>query len=119
MSSEPLERVASYALVVLLTALLAVWGAFLVPLRVHGVRAPVALLLALSTVPLCRAGGAVLQRRAGAAVPLVLWAVIAVLLASSRREGDLVVPGDLTGLAFLVLGLLGGAWAVGSWRPED
>lgn len=119
MPTEQLSRAATYGLVLLLTVLLAVWGAFLVPLRVHGVRAPLGVLLALATVPLGRAGATVLGRRAGAVVPTLLWLTVAALLASQRREGDLVVTGDLSGLAFLLVGVLGGAFAVGSWQPED
>ena len=110
-------RPAPYALVLLLAALLAVWGAFLVPLRVSGVPVPVGLALALATVPLCRAGGAVLRSRAGAAGPMLVWAAVALALSMQRSEGDLVVTGGLLGLAFLALGLLGAALTVGSWRP--
>jgi hypothetical protein len=116
MSSERLARGASFALVLLLTVLLAVWGAFLVPLRVGTVPAPVGVLLAFATVPLCRAGGDALGRRAGAVLPLLVWAALALSLASQRREGDLVVTGSLYGLAFLGVGLLGGAFVVGSWH---
>lgn len=118
MSSERLARGASFALVLLLTVLLALWGAFLVPLRVGGVPAPVGVLLALATVPLCRAGGDALRSRVGAALPLLVWAALALSLSSQRREGDLIVTGSLAGLAFLGLGLLGGAYVVGSWRPR-
>jgi len=114
---ERLARGASFALVLLLTVQLAVWGAFLVPLRVGGVPVPLGLPLALATVPLCRAGGAVLGRRAGAVVPMVLWVAVALVLSAQRREGDLIVTGSALGLAFLTLGLLGAAFAVGSWRP--
>ncbi len=112
-----LARGASFALVLLLTVLLCVWGAFLVPLRVGGAPVPVGLLLALATAPLCRAGAAVLGRRAGAAVPMMLWAAVAVSLAGQRREGDLVVTASAFGLAFLGIGLLAAAYAVGSWQP--
>lgn len=113
-----LARRASYALVLVLTVQLAVWGAFLVPLRVGGVPVPVGLALALATIPLCVAGGRVLDSRAGAAVPLALWAVVAVTLSSRRTEGDLVVTGGALGLAYLTLGLLGAAAVVGLWRPR-
>ncbi len=112
-----LARGASYALVLVLTAQLAVWGAFLVPLRVADVPVPVGLLLALATAPLCVAGGRLLGGRLGAAVPMVLWTVIALALSTRRREGDLVVTGGALGLAYLALGLLAAAVVVGAWRP--
>lgn len=112
-----LVRALSYALVLVLTVLLVLWGAFLVPLRVGGVPVPVGLVLALATVPLCRAGGRVLGSRWGAAGPGVLWLAVAVALSGRRREGDLVVTGSLLGLGFLVLGMLGAAVVVGAWRP--
>ena len=108
---------ARFALVLLLTALLALWGAFLVPLRLRGVAVPLGVAVALTNYPLCRAGAAALGRRTGAAVPMALWAGIAVLLSSQRREGDLIITGSLRGLAFLLVGLLAAAVAVGSWRP--
>lgn len=116
-SRSRLARSARLGLVLVLTVELALWGAFLVPLRVHGHAVPVGVLLALATVPLCRAGGRALGRRGGAAAPMLLWAVIVVVLSGSRREGDLVLLNDLRGLGFLVLGLLGAALAVGTWRP--
>lgn len=114
-----LLRSTSYALVLLLTLLLALWGAFLVPLRVAGFPVPVGVLLALANVPLCRAGGDLLQRRAGAVGPLLLWSVVAYALSTERREGDLVVIAGARGLAFLVVGLLAAAVAVGSWQPAS
>lgn len=118
MSSGRLSRAAVFALVLLLTVLLALWGAFLVPLRLGGRPFPVGVVLALATAPLCRAGGRVLGRRAGAAVPMALWTLIAVGLSRQRREGDLVVTGGLRGLGFLLVGLLAAAVVVGSWRPD-
>lgn len=112
-----LSRTSTYVLVLALTTLLAVWGAFFVPLRVGSVPVPLAHLLALATAPLCLAGGRVLGNRFGAAVPGLLWLAVAALLSGRRREGDLVVTGGLSGLAFLVLGVLGAAVAVGAWRP--
>lgn len=112
-----LLRSTSYALVLLLTLLLALWGAFLVPLRVGGAAVPVGVLVALTNVPLCRAGGNLLGRRAGAAGPLVLWSAVAFVLATQRREGDLVITGSGRGLAFLLVGLLSAAVATGAWRP--
>ena len=117
MSTGAVVRGLSYALVLLLTVQLAVWGAFLVPLRVGGVPVPLGLLLALATVPLCRAGGRVLGHRGGAVGPALVWLGTASALSSQRREGDLVVIGGALGLGFLLLGALGAAFSVGVWRP--
>ena len=118
MSSSALLRTASYVLVLVLSVLLAVWGAFLVLLRVRGVPVPVGLLLALAPVVLCRAGGRLLESRAGAAGPALVWVATALLLGSRRPEGDLVVTGGLLGLTFLTLGTLSSAVAVGMFRPR-
>jgi hypothetical protein len=56
----------------------------------------------------------VLRRRAGAALPGLLWIVVALQLGSKRTEGDLVVPGDLRGVAFLLAGALAAALVVGA-----
>ncbi len=118
MRSSALVRAASYGLVLVLTVLLAVWGAFLVLLRVRGVPVPLGLLLALAPVPLCRTAGRLLESRAGAAGPALVWVATALLLGSRRPEGDLVVTGGLLGLTFLALGTLSSAVAVGTFRPR-
>lgn len=100
-----------------LSVLNAVYGAFLVPLRWGTVPVPVCLLSAsLGNFALGRAGGRVLGRRTGAAVPGVLWLAVALTLGSSRREGDLVVPGDWVGVAFLAVGAVAAAAAFGRVR---
>lgn len=106
-----------YAVVLLLSGLLCVWGAFLLPLRLGGVPLPVGIVLAAATVPLGVAGGRLLGSRVGAVLPGLLWLGMALQLASLRREGDLVVLGDLRGLAFLGVGTVGALLAVGVWRP--
>lgn len=118
MAAGRVGRAATFALVLVLTVQLCVWGAFLVPLRAGGTPVPLGLLLALATVPLCRAGAAALGRRAGAGAVMAVWAVVAVLLASQRREGDLVITGGGLGVAYLLLGLLGAAVTVGTWSPR-
>lgn len=105
------SRAAPYALVLLLTVLLAVWGAFLVPLRVAGVAAPVCWLVALVTTLTGGTVGGRLGGRGGTAVPVLVWLVVALTLGSRRTEGDLVVPGTTTGLVFLLAGAVGGAVA--------
>lgn len=109
----PTGTAAAYALVLLLTVLLAVWGAFLVPLRVGGTLAPVCWLIALGgNVALGTAGGR-LYGKAGTVVAALVWLVVAFTLGSKRTEGDLVVPGSTVGLVFLLLGAVGGAVAYG------
>jgi hypothetical protein len=113
----PVRRVASYALVLLLSVLLAVWGAFFVPLRVGGVPVPVGLLLALAPVPLVLAGRRTSGSRWGGAGPYLLWVAVVLRLAASREEGDLVLPGSGTvgalSLAFLGVGVVAGGCALG------
>ncbi len=117
MSRELWSRGASFAVVVLLTVELALYGAFLVPVHVGATPVPVGLALAPATYPLCRAGAAALGSRLGALVPLLVWAAVAFALSGRRPEGDLVVTGSVPGLLFLALGLLAAAVATGSWRP--
>ena len=112
--SARLGTYVSYALVLLLTVLLAVWGAFLVPLRYGTVPVPVSWLVAVAGNGLLGWYGGRLLGRPGALVPGVLWLGIALTLGSKRGEGDLVVPGTLVGLVFLLLGAVTSAVAYGS-----
>ena len=105
----------------LLTLLLALWGAFLVPFRVGGTLVPVSVLLAgVGNLVVGRAGGR-LAGTPGALVPGLLWLAVAVLLSSRRAEGDLVVPGSAVGMLFLLTGALGSAVAYGltAARPRN
>jgi len=63
------EAVLSYLLVLVLTVLCALWGAFLVPLRLFGVSAPVSVLFALANALLVFAGRRVARSHWGGAVP--------------------------------------------------
>lgn len=110
-AATPLQTGAGFALVLVLTVLLCLWGAFLVPLRVGTVRLPVCLLVAgAGNVLLGRAGGRLL-RTPGVLIPGALWIALAYLLGTVRSEGDLVVQGDLVGTLFLAVGALGFAAA--------
>ena len=103
--------VAAYGLVLLLAVLLALWGAFLVPLRVGTVLLPVSWLVAAAgNAALGWAGGRLLGRP-GAAGPGIVWVVIALTLGSRRAEGDLIVPGSTAGLVFLLVGAVASAAA--------
>jgi hypothetical protein len=105
--------VASYALVVVLTVELAVWGCFLVAARPFGQPLPVAALVAVvGNTAVGLAGARVLGRRLGAVVPAVLWLGIALTLGSARPEGDRVVTETFRGLAFLFAGTVAAAAAV-------
>ncbi len=107
-------RVLRFGLVVVLACELAVWEAFLVGARPWGVAVPVSAFLAVvGNVSLGVAGARALGSRAGAVVPGVLWLAIVLGLASSRPEGDVVVPDTLRGLSFLLLGTLAAAGTVG------
>ena len=98
------QRRAALGLVLALTALLAVWGAFLVPFRVAGVLVPVSWVLAVvGNVLLGRAAG----RLAGRSGPLLvglLWVVLVLVLSGRRAEGDVIVPGTWVGTGFLLVG---------------
>jgi hypothetical protein len=113
---EPvLLRVAAGVLVAVLAVGLALVEAFLVPLRIGTVPLPVC-------VPLAMAGNIVLAKLAArqtgsiawGAVPPVLWLIVVIVLSLPRAEGDLVVPGSLTGLVFLFAGAVAGAYGVAS-----
>jgi hypothetical protein len=108
-------RVVAGGLVAVLAVGLALVEAFLVPLRVGTVPLPIC-------VPLAIAGNIGLAKLAArqtgsivwGAVPPVLWLLVIVVLSLPRSEGDLVVPGTLTGLVFLFAGAVSGAYGVAS-----
>ena len=107
------ERAWAIGLLVLLTVLLALWGAFLVPFRLGGALVPVAWAVALlGNLALGRAG-ARLAGTTGALVPGLVWLGLVFALSSRRTEGDVVVPGTLVGTGFLLMGVLASAVAYG------
>ncbi len=108
------ERGWAYALVLLLTVLLALWGAFLVPFRVGGALVPVSLVIAVVGNVLVGRAGARVAGSAGAVVPGLLWVGLTLVLSGRRAEGDVVVPGSAVGLAFLLAGALASAVAYGA-----
>jgi len=108
------ERGWAYALVAVLTVLLAVWGAFLVPFRVGGTIVPVSLVVAaVGNVVVGRAASR-LAGSPGALVTGGLWIAVTLVLSSRRAEGDVVVPGTPVGTAFLLAGALASAGAYGA-----
>lgn len=86
---------------------------FLIPLRVFGIPVPLSVVAAVLLTPLLvrwtfRATDSALL----AGVPAVVWIAVALPLSMERPEGDVAIPGNATGMAFLVLGMLA---AVLSW----
>ena len=114
------ERGVAYALVLLLTVLLALWGAFLVPFRVGGTLVPVSLVIAVVGNVLVGRAGARVAGSTGAVVPGLLWVALTLVLSSRRAEGDVVVPGSTVGMSFLLAGALASAVAYGAavLRPD-
>ena len=96
-----------------LSALLGVFGAFLVPWDpAPGVSVGVVLAVVGNYLVSRRARG--LTRTAvPAAAPAVAWLAVVMTLASGRSEGDLVLTGSAPSLAFIVLGALAAAVALG------
>ncbi len=95
--------------VLVLTLLLTVWSAFLVPLRVGRVPLPLWLLPLVLMVTLA-ARAARVAGYAGAVLPAMTWLAVTWLgFAARRSEGDLVVPPTLSGYAYLFGGVL--LWA--------
>lgn len=112
-----LARAASYALVLVLSVELAVWGSFLVASRPFGYAFPVAALIALvGNVAVGVAGARVLGRPLGAVIPALLWLGIALSFGSGTTEGDRVVVTTFRGVAFLIVGTLAATIPIGVIR---
>lgn len=108
-------RVAGGLLVLVAAAGLAVIEAFLVPLRIGSVPLPVCVpLAAVVNVVLARLAGRLTGSAVVAAATAVIWLGVVLVLSMPRSEGDLVVPGTITGLVFLFAGAVSGAYGVAS-----
>ena len=106
-------RVASYAVVLVLTVLLTLWGAFLVPFRVGGVLVPLSwVVAAVGNVGVALLGSR-LAGSLGAAVPGLLWLGLVATLLPRKTEGDLVLPGTYVALGYLLVGAVASAIAYG------
>jgi hypothetical protein len=108
--------VASLAAVGLLAAVLAVIGAFLSPSmpRPLGIPVPIGVLVAVvGNLGLGMLGSRWTSSRTAPVLSALIWVVIALLLGSSRPEGDLVVTGSGRGVAFLLLGTAAAAAGIG------
>jgi hypothetical protein len=115
---RPAERMAGG----LLTLVVAVWIAlvevFWLPLRVGGVLLPVSVVAAVvANVLLPQLALRLSGSRLVAALTGVAWLVVVVAAMIRRPEGDLIITGGgatgVVNLAFLLLGVLAAAFAVG------
>jgi hypothetical protein len=113
---DPLAvRVLAGVLVAVAAVALAALECFLVPLRVGTVPLPLSVPLALAgNVVLARLAGGLTGRPLAGVLPPVLWLATVLLLAAPRPEGDVIVPGTLTGLVFLFAGTVAGAYGAAS-----
>jgi hypothetical protein len=116
----PLVRVGGVLLFMLIAVLAAAVTLLLVPLRAGTVFVPISVLLAVATnlilPPLARE---LVDRTAAAVLPPLVWFATLVVLAGSRPEGDVLVPGgkDYEGLAWVfygavLAGIVAAAYAV-------
>jgi hypothetical protein len=102
-------------LVLVAAVALAVLECFLVPLRIGTVPLPVCVPLAMvGNVVLARLAGELTGRPLLGVLPPVLWLAVVLMLAAPRAEGDMIVPGTLTGLLFLFGGSVAGAYGAAS-----
>ncbi|MFF5265101.1 DUF6113 family protein [Actinomadura viridis] len=120
--SEALEAFvsgAAYAALGVLGAVLGVIGSFAQEWTVGPV--PVAgLVLIAVNFGTALAAGRAMGGRLAAVIPTLVWAAVAFAMSVRRPEGDLVVPGTLTGYLFIIGGLVAGVVAmslVPSRRP--
>jgi hypothetical protein len=104
--------------VVLAAAWLALVEVFWLPLRVSGILVPLSVLAAVvGNLVLVGLALRLTGSRLVATLPAFTWLVVAVAATFRRPEGDLVLVGTgslgVVGLAFLLLGVLAAAFAVG------
>lgn len=113
------ERSGTGATVVALAVLLALWGVFLLPLRVGGSLLPVSLALALALGPMCLASATVMGSRTWAIVPALTWLTVSALGLLGGPGGDVLAPvGEIAGvgLGALALGAVSGVAAIAAYR---
>jgi hypothetical protein len=92
----------------------AVLECFLLPLRIGSVAAPLSIpAAALGNVGLPALAYRLTGSRALASLPVIVWVAVVALASLPRPEGDLIVAGTWRGVAFLLVGAVAGAYAVG------
>lgn len=107
-------RVSAYTMVLVLTVLFAVWGAFLVPLRLGGVPVPLCVVIAVvGNAGLGLAGTRITGSRLGGAGPGLVWLLIALTFGTQTASGDTVIQASVMGYAFLLLGIIAAVAVLG------
>ena len=107
-------RVSAYSMVLVLAVLFAVWGAFLVPLRLGGVPVPLCVVIAVvGNAGLGLAGTRITGRRLGGMVPGLVWLLIALAFGTQTASGDTVIEASVMGYAFLLLGIIAAVAVLG------
>ncbi|WP_063735744.1 DUF6113 family protein [Streptomyces sp. RTd22] len=97
-------RLAEYALLAALGALVAIAGAV-----VQGLWFPAGLLLALlGLAAVCYGGVKATDRRMGGGLPAGAWTLVVLLLTSTRPEGDFLFSAGLGSYVFLLGGMFVG-----------
>jgi len=109
----PAVRAGGLALIGLLTVLLGLWGAFLIPFRIASVLVPLSWVVALVGNTALGVAAGRLGGKPAIVVAGGLWLALAFVLGGRRPEGDLIVTGSTIGLGFLLLGAVGSALALG------
>lgn len=115
MSQSRAVAIATVVVSAFVGSLLAVVGAFYVPLGTGWLSLGDALAV-LTVGPYAHLVGRSFRSTAAGAPPAVAWLVTTMFLATLRPEGDLVVTGESRGLAFLLLGTVSAAVGVGTIR---
>jgi hypothetical protein len=124
MRPRPAERVAGGLLALVVAVWMALVEIFWLPLRVGGVLLPVSVVAAVvANLLLPRLALRLSGSRLVAALTGVAWLVIVVAAMIRRPEGDLIITGGgatgVVNLAFLLLGVLAAAFAVGRALGEQ
>jgi hypothetical protein len=120
-TGRPLPQVIGVCVgLALLGLAVGVFSAFAHPQRVGDVTigVPVTIAVHASLVVAC---GVLLRSRLAAGMPALGWMISILIFAQPRDEGDLVVPADAPGLAYLLAGLvvIGGLSALPYHRVPD
>lgn len=117
------QRVAAAVMLLVASFEIALLEAFTVPLRLGTVPFPISVALVLvANVLLPRFAYAVTGSRLVAGATLAVWLLVVLALATGRPEGDVVVPGTVTGLALVFGGAAAAAFGLGralaQWRAD-